>query len=401
MSAYVGGRSRLYWVDWLKVLVIFGVFVFHAALVFSFGSWVIHNHQTSLALSALSGFLWIWGMPLMFALAGAATWLALRSRGPGTFMRQRSARLLVPLAVGIALFSPFQAYLERLNQGRSPGSLVAFYATYLENVRFTLDPRWFWSYGFHLWFLGFLFVFSVAGLPAMAFGRTPRGQRAISAAAGFFSRRDAIFLLFLPAAAVQMALRPRYPAYEDWADFGFWFVFYLLGAFTVADPRLVQAVKRHGGVAFAFGGALLFGLGVTALPGWLQAWELRPDYSAGYMLYEVLRALVTWTWILTCLALGITLLDRGSALLSYANEAGLPFYVIHHPVLVAAAYFIVQWPLGVWPKFILLLVITFAVTMVLYEALVRRVPAVRVAFGLKPRPAVHRPPKGARLRAAG
>jgi hypothetical protein len=69
--------------------------------------------------------------------------------------------------------------------------------------------------------------------------------------------------------------------------------------------------------------------------------------------------------------------------LDYGQEAILPFYVFHQPVIVAIAIYVVTWNTGVAPK---LLVITgggLLVTLALYELLVRRIPPARALFGVK------------------
>jgi len=69
----------------------------------------------------------------------------------------------------------------------------------------------------------------------------------------------------------------------------------------------------------------------------------------------------------------------------YGNEAVLPFYVLHEPVIVAAAWLIVRWHAPSLAQYTALVVLSFAATLGLYEALVRRFRLTRVLFGLKPR----------------
>ena len=69
----------------------------------------------------------------------------------------------------------------------------------------------------------------------------------------------------------------------------------------------------------------------------------------------------------------------------YGNEAVLPFYVLHEPVIVAIAWLIVRWHAPSPAQYVALVVLSFAVTLGLYEALVRRFRLTRVLFGLKPR----------------
>jgi len=57
-------------------------------------------------------------------------------------------------------------------------------------------------------------------------------------------------------------------------------------------------------------------------------------------------------------------------------------------VIVAVAYVVVRWNVGLWTKFGAILVASFGLSLVAYE-LVRRTNATRYVFGLKrlPRPA--------------
>jgi peptidoglycan/LPS O-acetylase OafA/YrhL len=68
----------------------------------------------------------------------------------------------------------------------------------------------------------------------------------------------------------------------------------------------------------------------------------------------------------------------------YANEAVLPFYVLHEPVIVAAAWVIVRWEVPIEAKYLVLVMVSFAATLGLYEMLIRRFRITRILFGMKP-----------------
>ena len=80
-------------------------------------------------------------------------------------------------------------------------------------------------------------------------------------------------------------------------------------------------------------------------------------------------------------------LNFTSPALKYANEAVLPFYVLHQTVLLAVGYFVVQWQIPDLAKWEAIVLISFALIMALYEYLVRRNNLLRVLFGMKPLPA--------------
>jgi peptidoglycan/LPS O-acetylase OafA/YrhL len=66
----------------------------------------------------------------------------------------------------------------------------------------------------------------------------------------------------------------------------------------------------------------------------------------------------------------------------------LPFYVLHEPVIVVIAYWLVRWEVGIVPKYLALVVASFVGTLVLYEFCVRRFRVARFLLGMK------RPPIG-------
>ena len=74
----------------------------------------------------------------------------------------------------------------------------------------------------------------------------------------------------------------------------------------------------------------------------------------------------------------------------YGNEAVLPFYLLHEPVIVAAAYLIVRWHAPTLAKYPALVAISFAATLAIYELAVRRYRPTRLLFGMKPQPVPHK-----------
>ena len=75
--------------------------------------------------------------------------------------------------------------------------------------------------------------------------------------------------------------------------------------------------------------------------------------------------------------------------LEYGQEAVVPFYVLHQPVIVVIAFYVVQWQAGVSVKMFAVVLASFAVTVGIYELLIRRMAPLRALFGMKARP---RPP---------
>lgn len=123
-------------------------------------------------------------------------------------------RLVIPFAIGVILLSPPQAYLLDLGLSRSHGPFLQYYAYFFAHVQLSLNPQVLFAYGFHLWFLAFLFLYSVLALAPFLYMRRPAGQRAIARLAVVCERRGRIFVFRLPLALIQVALRPAFPVYQ-------------------------------------------------------------------------------------------------------------------------------------------------------------------------------------------
>ncbi|MCP4166739.1 MAG: hypothetical protein GY759_12730 [Chloroflexi bacterium] len=69
--------------------------------------------------------------------------------------------------------------------------------------------------------------------------------------------------------------------------------------------------------------------------------------------------------------------------LVYANEAVLPFYLLHQTVILCVGWFVIPWAFGILPKFLIIAVVSFALIMAIYDVLIRRFNIVRFFFGMR------------------
>jgi peptidoglycan/LPS O-acetylase OafA/YrhL len=71
--------------------------------------------------------------------------------------------------------------------------------------------------------------------------------------------------------------------------------------------------------------------------------------------------------------------------LEYGNETIMPFYLLHQPVIIVIAYFVVQWEAGIWVKLLVILISSLLITLGLVELLIKPFNLMRRLFGMKPR----------------
>jgi peptidoglycan/LPS O-acetylase OafA/YrhL len=117
---------RLAWVDNLKIAVIAGVVVVHAATAYVVDiDWYYDIERSSselwqalLGLPVLLGA--VFGLGPLFLLGGVFAAASLTRRGPGGFVHGRLLRLGVPLVLFVAVIDPLTDYLSDLPEGMGP-----------------------------------------------------------------------------------------------------------------------------------------------------------------------------------------------------------------------------------------------------------------------------------------
>lgn len=372
--------ARLHYLDWLRVLAILGVFLFHAVHPFDLGDWHIKNAEQSLAITIVLVLFGFWGMPFFFLIAGTGTWFALRRRTARQYATERFRRLLVPFIVGSILFMPIMLYLDWLHNTRK-GAMLGSFIDFVTHRNVGFSPRWFGALGYHLWFLGFLFCFSLLALPLFLWLKGESGRRFILWLARLSEHRGAILLFVLPLLAVQLSLRPFFPIEHDWADFFLQMSFFVLGFVLFTDEGFARAIRRDGWIILA---AALAALGsVLALFAFGQPfdWAEMPASPQFYLVWSLVTANGLY-WSLFLLYIGMRFLDFSNAWLQYGQEAVLPFFMLHQPAIIVIAFFVVQWNAGIPVKMLAVVVGSFMVCLALYEFVIRRSNPLRSMFGM-------------------
>lgn len=87
------------------------------------------------------------------------------------------------------------------------------------------------------------------------------------------------------------------------------------------------------------------------------------------------------------LGYGMRYLNFNRPVLAYANEAVLPFYILHQPVILLIGYLVIPLALPIAVKYVIIAPLAFGIVLALCEYGVRRWNPVRRVFGLKARQA--------------
>lgn len=412
--------GRLYYLDWLRVIIIGLVFVGHTMMPFTGAPWLITSEQ----IAPLSGLVAAVGnqfaMPVMFLIAGASTFFSLRKRSPARFANERLLRLGLPYILFTLLLSPVQAYYSALDQGTYSGQFFPDFLPHFFNLAGFggRDLTFLGYYGYHLWFLGFLLFFSLVAIPIISYLKRPNGQRLTDRLAGVAERRGGLLLLILPLALLQMVTTWLWPGYQSWGNTTFWGGFFVMGYLFYSDPRFAAAIRRDRriwmGVAVVTVLVLLLLalLGLLGVSRLLDAAQANPDAieqalaqpgdairKAGLVLplllgyVGVLTAynFNAWALALLVLALGMSRLNFNHRSLQVTEPFSMPFYVFHHPFIVVFGYYIVRLQFGAIPEMLLLGLTAFIATVGVVAFVIAPWNPLRAVFAMR-KPAPSRTP---------
>ncbi|MCP5064336.1 MAG: acyltransferase family protein, partial [Ignavibacteriae bacterium] len=236
----------------------------------------------------------------------------------------------------------------------------------------------------HLWFLPYLFSYSVIGLPLFLFLKSEKGEILLEKVARFLAIKGTLFLAVIPLALTYGFLRLDWPdnrnLIQDWYNFTFYFLIFLYGYIICSYQKFWSIIENN-----RFISLVVAIISVTIL--YLFAWTPIYDYFSykdnTIYLYGFLKSLNIWAWLMVILGFSSKLLNKPSNMLSYLNESVYPFYILHQTIIVVLGYYIVQWEISSTEKFLLLVFITFTLCFTFYELLIRHTRITRFVFGLK------------------
>lgn len=348
--------QRHYGLDWLRIGAFAILILYHIGMVFvpwPFHAKLAHAEWVAVPMMLSNP----WRLSLLFVVSGyASRALFVRHAGPFSFMRNRTARLLVPLVFGMAVIVPPQAWVELVTQRGYPGDFLTFwtrdYFRFGKLARIDL-PTW-----NHLWFVAYLWVYTLVFTLLLVV--TPRRVRA--AAQWTFDRLcGGIGALVLPMAWLMVVSAVLFPGARethavagDWVAHASYFPMFVFGFAMAGSERTlttfarwwkaaaVLAVLGYGAVA----GIALHFAGVAITP--------RPFGT----LYSLARGVQGWMAIAALIGVAETFWNRDHRWRPMLTEAVFPFYIIHQTVIVVVAYWLMPLGLNGAADFAILVVAT-------------------------------------------
>lgn len=393
-TATIKKFERRYDLDWLRIIAVLLVWVFHNILTFRVGDWIIKNEDVTFAANASEVLLGGVGMPLFSVVSGMAIYYGierldlqkLRSSTTKLLVKARFVRLMIPFFVGVFTYIAVMSYFEGLHSGSVTGSFLDFFIQryFLEGLR--TQGGWFPLWGRHLWYLVILFMWSVVALPLFIQLRKERNRERLSKLAEFMNKPGAIYLLLIPIFAIEL--------FEPFTQFmieigiggmrqGGWhifsyLVFFIYGYMFASNYRFEDALEKHSFPALL----LAVFLGFLLVPLWLIWTAVGSLYLlSSPEIVSILLALYCWSMIIVIISFGKRRLNFNHKRLKTINRLAMPFYILHYVVSVAVQFYVVTLPIGIIEKFLLIIGISFVIIVGL-ALIIRQFNVLRFLFGM-------------------
>ncbi|TKG90798.1 acyltransferase [Puteibacter caeruleilacunae] len=375
-------KERQYYIDWLRIILILSVFLYHIGMIFNANDWHIKNDVTygyDSALGYTMTFLGLWRMPLLILISGAGTFFALGKRTPGQYLTERFKRLLIPLTAGIFILVPIQVFLERVHLY---DSLFDYYPHMFEGVYPSGNFSW-----HHLWFIAYLFFIALLITPLLNVLRSHQFKRFVQRLEPTITRRLGANIFLIPIIASQLLLRPYFPdnthdLVNDWAAVTSFFLYFLSGYIIISSNKITHSIKENKFFYLA--------QAVIATYALFSFHSMNLTEETSRLIWRIISNTLTWSCGITVLGFAKQYLNTNNNFRHLCNEAIYPFYLLHQPIIVIMAFVLVPWQVSVFWKATIIIISSFSLTVLVYFYLVKPFNLMRVIFGMKPiKKAVH------------
>lgn len=364
--------ARKHDLDWLRVLATFAVFSYHILMFFNPWPWHVKNGETdSLAVLLASLVIGAWIMPMFFANSGMTTAISFQKRPVKSYVIERLARLGIPLLFGVVILTPPQVYAERISHQQFEGSFFAFMGHYFNGPYLDIGGEGNFGFaGHHLWYLLVLLVFSFVTLPL--FKRIPARKDRNLPVAGLL-----LFAVLPWATAASLIDLVNLGGY----DIVFYLIIFLYGYYYFSTGAFERITERY---FFLNCLVAVFATGLYVLL------FLQSFYGGGFLerfAFWGAKAASGYFTMMVFFTLARRHLTGKNKFLMYWNEASMPFYVLHQPIIVGIGFFLAGLGWGIGLKLPVLAAGSFTIIMIVYHFAVRRVNFLRLFFGMKGKPA--------------
>jgi len=343
--------NRRYDIDWLRVIAIGLLLIYHIAI--SFQPWgvfiqFIQNNESLTWLWTPMSMLNVWRIPLLFFVSGMGVRFAMKKRNLTQLIIERFKRIFIPFIFGAVIIVPVHVFIWQKYYGQdlvySPGRG-------------------------HLWFLANIFIYVILLSPLFFYLKSKLISKFIKMLQVLFANPFGLLLISLFFVLETILVKPEiYSLYAlNFHGFAIGFIAFFFGfTFVLTGNAFWNTVLKWRWFYLSLS-SILYIIRLVIFK--LEA----PNY---------LMAIESVVWIFSVLGFGYKYLNRSSKTLSYLSKAAYPVYIIHMVFMYISSLLIFPLNISAGTKFILTIATTFTGCFGFYE-IIRRINFIRPLFGLK------------------
>ena len=378
--------SRRYDIDWLRSLAFILLIFYHIGQFYVLDwDWHVKSAYQSEFLQNIMLLVNQWRMPLIFLVSGAALSLVEPKISAWKLFKLRSVRVFIPLVIGMYLIVPPQLYYQLIQNNGFNGDYLEFFSFYVD-VNTDMYPEQHSPIGLltwnHLWYLPYLFSYTLIYIlikPLLSKINWSSFASNISPWTIFLAPVS-LFTLYA------MLLEPKFPVTHaligDWYNHAYSFTAFLFGFLIAKSPFIWQTIIRNHKVWLGL--AIVSYCLIVIRFNRVLGFDI--DYNEASSITQILIHLIwranTVLWLLAVIGFSGAYLNKKNRILTYMNEAVLPWYILHQTVIIVVAMNLAKYSLGGVVEPIIVTLSTFAVCFVGYE-LIKRNKITRFIFGMK------------------
>ena len=350
-------ETRRHYIDNLRNLTILLLFPVHTFMIWNdFGSCFYIWQGENKILSTLIVLVNPWFMPILFALAGMSARYALVKRTNKEFVIQRVNKLLIPFIFGLMFFVPLQTWYARKFFDNYVGGLLDNWKYFFTHFTDFSGYDGAFTPG-HLWFILFLFFISITAL--ILFSLVPYEKVAASVEK---MPLFGVVLLFIPIWLMY------YLGNFGGFSIGKSLALFLIGYYVLSNDLILEKLVRN-----------IKWLLPVCLIGTIMSVAMYYKFS---FYGDLWVNFIGWISILVLLVEGKSFLNRRTSFTKYFNRASYPIYILHLPILVVLAYYVVQISDVLLVQVFCICIGSFLLTVLAYHA-IKFIPVVRKMIGIK------------------
>lgn len=363
-------NQRLPELDWLRVILIFAVFIHHVCMPFNGDNWHIMNTESSKLLDDVMVYFEQFRLPTLFFISGVGAVILLSKISVKKFASDKLLRLLIPLIVGVLFVVPPQSYIENISQYES------FWQAY-PSLALNLSTN-------HLWFIEYLIVFSLLAIPLNTFLNTKASTKVFKYIIKLTKFKGGLFLFVSLLIVIKISFSLFFPSddnkIENLSSSSYYLFFFITGMIFVANKELWQRVCEH-----RLYHLIILLISTVIFYGYYYSPDLS-DYlslNVRWSIWWLVCCLVSWSALLTILGYAQFYLNKTPQWLRLSNELIYPFYIFHQTVIVVIGFYVINWQTSILIKIISLLFLSLITTCGICLFIIKPFNLFRFLFGLK------------------